>query len=763
MRLSDDSPRCSLFLAALLACWPAAGAPVIPPAGFERGLGAWRVVRGDARIDDSVAHRGKRSLRLRGPARVETDFLDLGAACWELSFWMKTENVVRGPRPWRRAGAQVTLFDAQRRPVGKGHFDIGLTLGSTPWTLHRRVIYFPPKRGVRYIRLALMNWNCQGTTWFDDVSLTTAPIPEPYVKVPPLREVENRPPRIWRLPKVRPAARRAAAARDDAAGALRVTAFRIEAPEPLTKDWAEDGVDIDRGYMTRRVRRRKGGPGPDGLRLELYEETFRGSPIRSRFPRLWMANNETVSRARYVFSLSGMPARVRWFRGNRLVVSGPGAPARLDKTTTKPFIILSNAADDAGLVLFHPIPAEIRRWHIEDYLVEREVPVQATVRRTDAGAELVYDFRALRAGAGGFCHSFDFYVFAMPWRGRLRDALAEFQLGRVDLMRNAAPFSRREPRGYWQPFMSNAVGARLSRMARYFPREFASWMNSSRWDYGHPGGHGWGCTTATMKGVRVNGNARRALARDYAWRMLTFFVTAAGPTGAPPNCYTWRAMAARCSPVAEHYQAVFCQYWEYRLPEFRAWLRESRLLTPGEKNRIYAELQRARRVYDPANADTTWSFPTPNGGLWFEYLDKPHGMRRWVINTHTTSVGNVGNFALLARDMGRDADYAFWRGLFRRGVDGLLYVLGRKDMWTDYDPNELRYALPPDGGPRGYHRYMVTCWMRNVAALDMEMGDYRLRELVDYWKRMARARYVRAADRASISKALAAAAARLER
>ena len=735
------------------------GSSVLPASGFEEGLGGWARSHGRCSIDEAVSHSGSASLRLDDGAAVRTDYLGLDGECWRLSFWMKTRDVVRGPQPWHRAGVQVSMHDAVKARVGKGHFDIGLTLGTTEWTRHERSIYFPPKQGVRFVRVSLMNWNCLGTTWFDDIELVRAPIPETYRKVPLRSEVENDPPRSWSMPALTrcrlPSVTAEYAAATDPMP-IRVLSHEFEGTGVRLGQSREEGVDIDRGYMVRHVRRWADGPGPDGLRFERYDEFFRGNPVRSFFPRLWLGDGEAAGVLRQRVLIRGEVAKVRVFEQNRCVERGMGDEIVLGSDTTKPFLILSNAEDNAGVVLFHPIPAEVRRWYVEDYVVERELTPRIKFVKggeddgADTMAALHYDFGSIQAGPGGGCHSFDFYTFSMPYVGDVSDALAQVQLGRVSLLSDRPPFSANEARGYWQPHMSAAPGARISRMARYFPREFSSWLDSSKWDYGHDGGHGWGCTTASMKGIRVNPNSANVLARAYAWRMLTFFLTASGPTGAPPHMYTWRTAAVHLEDLADHYTLVFCQYWEWRLGEFRSWLQGSQELTAEEKESIYQELQRARCVYDPAFAETSWTYPTPNGGYWFEYHDKPRDRRRWVINTHATSVGNVGDFALMARELGKQEDCEYWRRIFERGVDGLVYAWEQADMWADHDSNEVRYARPPDGGPRGYHKYMVTAWTPKVVRMAMDLGDYRLADLVRFWKRMASAAYTTDKEREMI-------------
>lgn len=726
------------------------GEPVIPASAFTEGLGVYNRLRGNAAIDPEIGHESKGSLRIDDAGSVLTDYLVIDGQCWKLSFWMKTRDVVRGPEPWHRAGGQVQFFDADKKSTGKGHFDIGLTLGTTDWAKHEKTVYFPPKAGVKYVRLMLMNWNCTGATWFDDVTVVTAPIPEAFRKVPPLRDVENRPARTWPMPQLISSQQGEPSWEpewEDPEIYVSAAKLEVDLPTPEGLPRVEKGFDIDRGYMTRQVvRLAGGGPGPDGVLSEHYCEYFRGSPIVSVFMRRWLPNAVDVQASGLKVSLKGPVARVRQFKNNTLRQLEPREPITLGPETTKPFIILSNEADDAGVVLFHPIPPELRRWHVEDYVVEGEMTptIEQTVSAGDEPRRmLTYRFPPISTGPGGFCHSLDFYVFWMPYQGSYQQALAEFQLGRTGLLQDKPPFSAREPRGYWEPYMSNASGARVSRMARYFPREFSSWMDSSGWDYGHEGGHGWGCTTATMKGIRVAPNAKTALARDYAWRMLTFFVEGAGDGGAPPNMYTWRGQAALLDDPEQHYSTVFCQYWEYRLGEFREWLKNSALLADDQKEGVYQELQRARNVFEPAREATSWTYPTPNGGYWFEYFNKPRGRRRWVLNTHATSVGNAGEFALMAREMGKPDDYKFWQMMFERGVDGLVYAWERPDMWADWDHNEVLYALPPDGGPRGYHKYMVTAWTPRIVRCSMQMGNYRLADLVNYWRRMASAEYTK--------------------
>jgi hypothetical protein len=733
--------------------------PVLPPVGFEEDIQPLHVSHGACTVDPTVAKSGTASLRIVGSGAVETDFLDLNGAAWKLSVWMKTDRVVRGKQPYHVADVQVCLFDADKKPrrgSRMNHWELGHTTGTTDWTLHEGGIFLAPRYGVRYVKIRLENWSiASGTTWFDDLRLTTAAVPESYRALPPLHVVENQMPRVWPLPPVKPLAQVRPLPGSELPLHVPDVRLLVGGREPAVP--SVQGCDIDRGYMTRLVERRTPGPGPDGLAAERYCEFFRGSPITYWFPRAWLPERTQVSGAKLRVSLSAKPARVRTFDGNRLVEVAPGTPFTLGPKTTKPFVIVSNADDTAGTILFHPLPPEIRRWHVEDYVVERELAATVTV-----GASVVYDLGGFETGPGGACHSLDFHVFALPFTGSYEAALRAFQLRKTALTANALPLSANEKRGFWTRRMSRATGARLCQMSRYFPREFSSHMNSSGWDYGHADGFGWGNMTASMKGIRVGPTSATPFKRDHAWRMLTFFVEASDVEGSPRQMYTWRSRTAK-APKEQHYAFVFCQYWEYRLAEFRRWLTDPDLLKPAEKERIYQELQRARHVYDPAFTETTWTYRTPNGGYWFEYHNVPRGQRRWVINTHVTSCGNVGEFARIARDLGKDEDARIWTDIFKRGIDGLLWVLSQRDMWTEWDENEVRYAKA-GGGPRGYHRYMVSAWLRETVALDMDIaGDYRLAELVTFWKRLASASYTDERSRKGMQPTLAEAEKRLQR
>jgi hypothetical protein len=252
----------------------------------------------------------------------------------------------------------------------------------------------------------------------------------------------------------------------------------------------------------------------------------------------------------------------------------------------------------------------------------------------------------------------------------------------------------------------------------------------------------WGSMTIQMKGIRVDPLADRALLRDHAIRTLHFFVERANDCGAPPDMSMWRDLAAKLPSPETYFTHVFCQYWEYRMGEFRR-LRQSPHLTPDEKQQIYLALQRARNVFDP-NSPGSWTKQTPEGGYWFDYMNLPLWPENpWIINTHTTSVIVAGEFWQLARERGDEADAQWWGDVFRRGVDGLLYALGQDWMWYGdaQDANELRYGAK-QGGPRSYHSYMVSAWMPQVMRTAMAMDNYKVDALVGHYRRMVQARFL---------------------
>jgi hypothetical protein len=318
--------------------------------------------------------------------------------------------------------------------------------------------------------------------------------------------------------------------------------------------------------------------------------------------------------------------------------------------------------------------------------------------------------------------SFDFPIYVMPYRGSSASALQQLALGDHDV---------------WDPRPT----ADALRMLRYFPAEFASWIDATPYTYGHANGYAWGDMTATMKAISTDPLEPRALLRDQAFRMLAFFLEAGRKKGAPPNLMMAPQWTKEMKDPNQIRTIVFCQYWEFRLREFDRLL-DSSYLTDPEKLEVYRALQSAKNVFAPS--ESGFAKPTPNGGIWFDYLDLPISAELdWIINTHTTNLGNVGEFALLAKKMGQDDDYRWWQQLFRAGLDGLDYAIRQDWMWHQRDVNELRYAKDSEEGPRDYHYFMLTAWVPRVAVLSLELAHDHTEMLLALERRLLEAEFLR--------------------
>ncbi len=87
----------------------------------------------------------------------------------EVSFGMKTENVVPGDKDWELARMNVTFFDEKGVQVGGWPTDPGRATGTTPWKAYNYSYQVP--QGAATITLSLELGNAKGKAWFDRVSL----------------------------------------------------------------------------------------------------------------------------------------------------------------------------------------------------------------------------------------------------------------------------------------------------------------------------------------------------------------------------------------------------------------------------------------------------------------------------------------------------------------------------------------------------------------------------------------------------------------
>ncbi|MBM3500407.1 MAG: hypothetical protein FJX74_17250, partial [Armatimonadetes bacterium] len=337
---------------------------LIGQGGFEGTLVGWEIDHGRVELDGQQAAVGTGSVRLTDSAALQTPLIPYAQQFLRVAFRLRTEGVERGKEPWNLAGVQVAWFDADRKEVG--HNDVGLTGGTTDWTLHEGGSFHEAKEGMAWFQVRLMVWDTRGTAWFDDVVVEATEPPEAFRKVPLLSEVEDSVPRFWALPELQPLsgpidvgplvlnvataggpfiAPAAPGAPD--VGRLDV---RLSTGEPL--GFGESGLEAAAGYCYRHRSVLEAASGYPAL--ETYTEVFRGSPIVSQFFRLYLTENARLPR--FEVGLEAPPGltRLAYFVGNRLVDSalGEASPRYRLGRTTKPFLVLHAPDDSAGLVVY---------------------------------------------------------------------------------------------------------------------------------------------------------------------------------------------------------------------------------------------------------------------------------------------------------------------------------------------------------------------------------------------------------------------------
>lgn len=502
---------------------------------------------------------------------------------------------------------------------------------------------------------------------------------------------------------------------------------------------------VSRGFATRLAWTARRDLSPERFSVESYLEVFRGSPIISIFRRVWLDDfSEPLDQE---LQLSGAFDTLYTFEG-RALIEAPLGPVELDTIDTlKPIVVFYDSQRAAGVVLFFPHAGEIRRWFSEDYLVQQRSSVRISPVRSGDQTTLIVSWPELAAPApepGGWT-SFDGPIFVLPFSGAPGEALKELRFGQVEL--EPADALGFPSDGLWPArapgFEAGGSGSMLSslRLLRYFPTEFASWMDSTLDQRGHAGGLGWGNTTSAMQGLHLDPLSSRALERDLAFRIAVFFLEAGTEKGAPPNLLTKSEYADRLSHPEEIRTIVFSQYWEHRMDEFRKLLRSPQLETI-EAERMYSDLQRARAVFD-IDGKYSWCEALPQGGVWFNYFDLPlipHGT--YVINAHLTTIIVIGEFVSMARDFGRPGDEEHWRQLFVLGVEGLLEILADDAMWLPApDQNELRYQK---NGARhcDYHLWTIGRWLPLIIERSADLAPNQIPALITLLRRLAQAPFL---------------------
>jgi len=751
----------ALLLATALCVAYAQDEPIraVMETGFEDGLAPFEVRWGNATLATDAAHGGTTSVRMEdGGAIVLPDTAYEPGQQFRVSYWMRTENIVRGEQPWHRAGGQVQYTYADGTG---GHFDIGLTLGTTDWTRYESTISFTSKRIPVSFAIILQNWRATGVCWFDDVQLVELPPVELDARIPPREAMDGQPPRVWPMPEVvegPDALDNGITALAFGEQGLPATIARVgggPAAGPLaigaTVDGAElssqslgvalDGYDSLRGWMTRR--RTVLGEDADAFpRIEVFTEQFAGSPIVAVFARLWLANGSQVGDMEIALDLPEEFAQALSFDGNAPV---RGAASELSVAltpgVTKPLMVLHDAADEAGVAIYHPLPPELRRWYVDDYVPEA---LPATVTVSDGALRWRFE-PATAADERSHHHTIDLVTMIAPYSGTTAEGLQAFAISDTDLLADAPPFGDDMPEGYWQwrpPYRMRGLY-----VSRYHPWEaFASGDGGAElFTWGHDGGFAWGWVNVAQKQMRFSATSASPLWRDACMRMLAFHIMRRDASGTPPHLNMYRPWATGLEDLDAFSSRHFAQDIEWRTGEWRSLLRDADYLTDEHRQAIGAELQPIRAIFDPAQGrPVSWTHVLPDGGgWWYEYMNIPRPDMRdgpaFVLNTHLTSTGNAGELMLIARDLGREDDFAAWREVFERGVDATLWALAQGEAWTDYDSNHVRYALAT-GGPAGYHVYCASSWLPRMIRISEEIGGYRLDEMLSYEQRMVQAK-----------------------
>ena len=719
------------LVVAHLAAGATSESGLISNGGFETGLNGWQRTHGRVSASADRPHSGQSCLRIERAGAVTTDFIEVRDALVEISGWMRAVGVRRGKRPWNQAGFQITRYDADKKPYGRnaGRGEFGRAVGDTGWKqYHASVI---GKKGICYIRVQCHLWDCAaGVGYFDDVKIVRKPIPQSYLRVRPRSEVEDNAPIVWPMPPVMPGpdtvdngSVRLRFGSDtspcievaSAAGSFlpALAGFRLRFSRTGRQFSRGDGLDVSggysvrRSYMTRRVETWQ-PTAPEGdasdVQVRFFAETFWRSPWVYLYPRIVFSRPTEVDSVQSELLLPEGYTTAHWFDGTELRAAELGVRPRVTfgAKTVKPFFAVEGGEGEMkrGVVIFLPLPPEVRTWYVEDYVpAERPVTVELSPQ------SIKFTVQRFRTPDSGHHSSLDLYYTLMPYVGcGVTTALSRWPTDEP-LPEPRLPFGPDVARGFWTKRMPRSGAARPYRCSRYFPVEAFSFGGidkpSPTYDYWHVGGHAWGMLTGTFKGVNFSGFRRDGFHRDTAIRLGQFYMERADELGQPP-ALTMVGSWARAMPAPNAiYRFHFGQFGEFTLPMFRRWLLESEVGQPEDKELIWSRLNRLRRLFDPANPNS-WTWPTPESGYWFCYSNvfRKEPEPGFVINTHTTAVGNAGELMRIARGLGKQHDYAWWRGVFRKGVDGLLWDLSFDDAWYvgAHDPNEVRYGRRC-GGP----------------------------------------------------------------
>jgi len=154
--------------------------------GAESGSGSpdnwqtWNDANGTFTWDSSVKHSGSRSLKIHNSSQSahstwyqQTANITVGKQ-YEVSYWVKTENLVGPSDAGRGAYLNIQFLDAGGATLGaSGGFDAASNIGTQDWTYFTSKVTIPS--GTATLQLSTNLFSNSGTVWFDDIRVEEQP------------------------------------------------------------------------------------------------------------------------------------------------------------------------------------------------------------------------------------------------------------------------------------------------------------------------------------------------------------------------------------------------------------------------------------------------------------------------------------------------------------------------------------------------------------------------------------------------------------
>jgi hypothetical protein len=617
---------------------------------------------------------------------------------------------------------------------------------------------FTLKRGTAEATLALRTSH-RGCVWFDDASLVFQP-PDPEVVLWPLNRVVQRDAMVTTGPLQvafgtggvpslvswdRNGDGQFGAEEEVLKGLSLAAVTDVGAVQSDSFRSLEDGCDVWTGYFQRRSATfgvaGLGRFDRDPLRVQLYTETFRGSPLLYLFSRTDFTRLTELKEYHWTFVTAQTYDQVVTFARNKpeTALVADGRKVTYDAATTKPFVVLYDTARQEGLAFFLPLPVELRSWYAYDY--DRSVrPAVVEVGAAEGRVTVRFGVEPFKVEPGAALRTtLDLTVYVLPFQGSVADGLATFQVG-PPLLEETLPAGEENPGGFWtEHFSEGRAGTeprpslgdvRVLRGLRYFPEEGYSFVENT-----------WGNLTHVAALLQTYlptyDETGHIFWRDLGVRHFQFFLDRADDTGLVPYLldpsHPWAMILGR--PAEQfHHLLHFPPVGEDVLRFAQRFLAEI-AADEGDRWRVYRQLQRMQDLFDPAGP-VTWTHVLEDGVYWFNYFDgfRAVGYNSFVLYTHAAALLCATHQRELARQMGVERDARFWETVTQRGTDGLLWFAAQDWAWTPEDPNEVRYSR--DLRVSSYHVLLARTYLPALIA----ENDYRRAELEALRERMRQAR-----------------------